>query len=157
MAKTLAIVFGIVFVLVGILGWVPNPLVGQGAIFETNMVHDIVHLVFGLILLAIAFAASKQSALWLKILGVVYLLIAVLGLVLVPDGGDLLGLVTTNMADHLLHVVLGIVLLVAGFVAKDAKAPMAAASAMPMASAAPVPAPVAAPAAPETPSGGGSI
>lgn len=134
MAKTLAIVFGIVFVLVGILGWIPNPLVGMGAIFDTNHVHDIVHIVFGLILLAVAFMAAGKSALWLKILGVVYLLIAVLGFLLVPDGGDLLGLVTTNMADHLLHVVLGIVLLVAGFVAKGSKA-------MPAAAPAPAPAP----------------
>lgn len=120
MAKTLALVFGVVFVLVGILGWVTNPLVGVGAIFETNHLHDLVHLAFGLILLAVAFMAPMKSGLWLKILGVVYLLLAVLGFILVPDGGMLLGLVTTNMADHLLHIVLGIVLLVAGFVAKDA-------------------------------------
>jgi hypothetical protein len=125
MAKTLAIVFGIVFVLVGILGWVPNPLVGAGAIFDTNHAHDLVHLLFGLILLAVGFMAPAASALWLKILGVVYLLIAVLGFLLVPNGGNLLGLVTTNMADHLLHIVLGVVLLVAGFAGMGAK-PMAA-------------------------------
>jgi hypothetical protein len=116
MAKTLAIVFGVVFVLVGILGFVPNPLVGAGAIFNTNHLHDLVHFVFGLILLAVAFMAPAMSGMWLKILGVVYLVLAVLGFVLVPNGGSLLGLVTMNMADHLLHVVLGIVLLVAGFV-----------------------------------------
>ncbi len=147
MAKKLAIVFGIVFVLVGILGFIPNPVVGAGAIFDTNHIHDLVHFVFGLILLAVAFMAPRMSALWLKILGVVYLLIAVLGFLLVPNGGDLLGLVTTNMADHLLHVVLGIVLLVAGFVCKD-KMPMAAA----MPAAAPAPAPSMPPSTP--PSGG---
>ncbi|MDB5194968.1 MAG: hypothetical protein JWO84_152 [Parcubacteria group bacterium] len=126
MAKTLAIVFGIVFVLVGLLGWVPNPLVGANAIFDTNHAHDLVHLVFGLILLAVGFMAPAASSLWLKILGVVYLLIAVLGFLLVPNGGNLLGLVMTNMADHLLHVVLGIVLLVAGFAGKSVAKPMAA-------------------------------
>ncbi len=115
MAKTIAIIFGVVFVLVGILGFVPNPLVGAGALFDTNHAHDLVHLVFGIILLVVAFMAPAKSALWLKILGVVYLVIAVLGFVLVPQGGLLLGLVETNDADHWLHVVLGVVLIVAGF------------------------------------------
>lgn len=114
MAKTLAIVFGIVLVIAGALGFVPNPLVGAGAIFDTNHLHDIVHLVTGLALLAVAFMAPAKSGLWLKVFGVAYLLLAVVGFLMVPNGGDLFG-VTTNMADHLLHVVLGVVLLVAGF------------------------------------------
>lgn len=153
MAKMLAIVFGVVFVLVGILGWVPNPIVGAGALFDTNMVHDLVHLVFGLILLAVAFLMPKHASVSLKVLGIVYLLIALLGFMLVPDGGLLLGLVNTNMADHLLHVVLGIVLLVAGFVAHDGmKAPAAMPTSMP--SAAPAPA---APAMPSTPPTDGAV
>jgi hypothetical protein len=126
MAKTLALVFGIVFILVGVLGFVPNPLVGMGALFDTNLAHNLVHLVFGIILVGCALRMPSQSALWLKILGVVYLLIAVLGFVMVPNGGSLLGIVETNMADHLLHVVLGVVLLVAGFVGKGGAKPMAA-------------------------------
>ncbi len=131
MAKTLAIIFGIVFVLVGILGWVPNPLVGMGAFFDTNHVHDGVHLVFGLVLLGVGLWASSASALWLKVIGVVYLLVAVLGFLMVPDGGELLGLVQVNMADHLLHVVLGVVLVVAGFVAKGGSSTPMPAAAMP--------------------------
>ncbi len=119
MPKKLAVVFGVVFVLVGVLGWVSNPIVGMGALFETNMVHDLVHLAFGLILLVVAFLMPKHATFALKVLGVVYLLIAVLGFMLVPSGGLLLGLVNTNMADHLLHIVLGTVLLVAGFVAHE--------------------------------------
>lgn len=118
MAKKLAILFGVVFVLVGILGFVSNPLVGPTGIFETDMMHNLVHILFGLILLVVAFAAAGKSALWLKILGVVYLVLAVLGFVTVSSGGELLGLVHTNGADHWLHVVLGVVLLVAGFAGK---------------------------------------
>lgn len=126
MAKTLVWVFGIVFVLVGILGWVPNPIVGPGAMFETNTMHDLVHLVIGVVFILVALLAADKSALSLKVIGVVYLLVAVLGFVMVPQGGSLLGLVETNMADHWLHVVLGVVLIGAGFLAKDAApAPMA--------------------------------
>lgn len=119
MAKTLALIFGIIFVLVGLLGFVDNPLVGDGAVFEADLMHNIVHLALGAILLVVAFMAAAQSALWLKIIGIVYLVVALLGFVLAPESGILLGLVEVNAADHWLHVVLGLVLLGAGMYAKD--------------------------------------
>lgn len=117
MAKTLAMVFGIVFVLVGVLGFVPNPLVSPDGLFEVNTMHNLIHLVIGLVLLAVSFMAPAMSALWLKIFGAVYLLLAILGFLMVPDGGLLLGAMT-NVADHWLHVVLAVALLAAGFLAK---------------------------------------
>lgn len=117
MAKTLAIVFGAVFVLVGVLGFVDNPLVGSMGLFETDTAHDLVHVVIGAVLLFVAFTAPQKSATWLKIFGVVYLLLAVLGFLMVPEGGELLGLVAMNHADHWLHVGLAIALLIAGVVA----------------------------------------
>lgn len=120
MAKTLAVVFGVIFVLVGLLGFVPNPVVGMGALFETDMLHNLVHLIFGIILLVVAYQATAQAALWLKILGVVYLILALIGWFM---GAPLLGLVVANDADHWLHVVLGIVLIAAGFSAKGSSLP----------------------------------
>lgn len=114
MAKTLAIVFGIVFVLVAILGFMGSGIAGPMGVFQTNMLHDLVHLLFGLILLVVAFTAPMNSALWLKILGIVYLVLAILGLLMIPSGGLLLGIVLMNGADHWLHLVLGIVLILAG-------------------------------------------
>ena len=84
MAKTLAMVFGIVFVLVGILGFIPNPIVGTAGLFVTDHLHDLVHFLFGVILLVVAFAAPARSAQWMIILGVVYLVLAVLGFLLIP-------------------------------------------------------------------------
>jgi hypothetical protein len=124
-AKMLATVFGVVFVLVGLLGFVGNPIVGSMGIFMTNHAHDVVHLLIGIVLLVVAYTAPAMSALWLKIVGVVYLLIAILGFVMIPSGGDLLGFISMNMADHWLHVVLGIVIVAAGFWASDSR-PMAA-------------------------------
>ncbi len=119
MAKKLAVVFGVIFVLVGVLGFVPNPIVGASGLFMTNTLHDLVHLGIGIILLVVAISAPAKSALWLKIFGVVYLLLVVLGFLLIPSGGALLGLVTMNTADHFLHLVLGIVLLAAGFMSSN--------------------------------------
>jgi hypothetical protein len=119
MAKTLALVFGIVFVLVGLLGFVSNPLVGPTGLFVTNGLHNIVHLLFGIILIWASRGGQARSVSWLKILGVVYLVLAVLGFLLAPSGPSLLGLVTINMADHWLHVVLGVVLLAAAFMSNN--------------------------------------
>ena len=114
MAKTMALVFGIIFVLVGLLGFVSNPLVGPYGLFVTDGLHNLVHLVLGVILLFAARSGQAQSARWLKILGVVYLVLAVLGFLLAPSGPSLLGIVAMNGADNWLHVVLGIVLIIAG-------------------------------------------
>lgn len=125
MEKALLWVFGVVFVLVGLLGWVPNPLVGMGGLFETNHAHDLVHLIIGVVFILVALFAAHQASMTLKIIGAVYLLVAVLGFVMAPQGGALLGLIETNTYDHYLHVVLGVVLLAAGFWApKGMSAPM---------------------------------
>ncbi|HYD93296.1 MAG TPA: DUF4383 domain-containing protein [Candidatus Paceibacterota bacterium] len=130
MAKKLAYVFGIIFVLVGLLGFVPNPIVGPGALFETDLLHNLVHLIIGIVLLGVAMKAPAKSALWLKIFGVIYLILAILGFLMVPEGGELLGLVATNHADHWLHVVLAIVLLAAGFMGKGGAKPTPTAAPM---------------------------
>ena len=121
MAKTLAIVFGAVFVLVGILGFLANPIVGMEGLFQTDTLHDLVHLLFGIILLVVAFTAPARSAAWLKILGIVYLVLAVLGFLTISDGGELLGLVLMNTADHWLHVILGVALLLAGMAGRGSR------------------------------------
>lgn len=107
-------VFGIVFVLVGLLGFFDNPIVGMSGFFQTDLLHNLVHLIVGVVLLGVAMMAAEQSALALKVFGVVYLLVAVLGFVATTDG-KILGLITANTWDHYLHIVLGVVLIAAGF------------------------------------------
>ncbi|MDB4992531.1 MAG: hypothetical protein JWL75_776 [Parcubacteria group bacterium] len=119
MAKKLAVVFGVIFVLVGILGFVSNPLVGPTGLFQTDTLHNLVHLLIGVILLVVAMSAPAASALWLKIFGVIYLVLTVLGFLLIPSGGMLLGLVTMNTADHILHLVLGVVLIAASMMSNN--------------------------------------
>ncbi len=125
MAKTLAKVFGVVFLLVGALGFVSNPIVGMMGMFHTNMAHNLVHLLIGVVLLLMA-KTEEKAAMWLKIVGVVYLLVAVLGFMMTTAGGtaNLLGLVEVNGADNWLHLVLGVVLFFAGFSGKKNAMPM---------------------------------
>jgi hypothetical protein len=123
-AKNVAMLFGVVFILVGVLGYVPNPIVGPTGIFATNALHNVIHLVSGIALLAGAYT-SLGSSMMLKIVGVVYGLVAVCGFFMVMDG-MMLG-VAINDADKWLHVVLAIAILAAGFMLPDDRAATATA------------------------------
>jgi len=125
MAKTWAIIFGVVFVIVGLLGFIGGAgIVGPTGIFQTNALHDWVHFLSGLIFLIVAFASARSSAAVLKVFGIVYLLVAILGFVAPSFMSQLL---LGNMADNWLHVVLGIVITWVGFAAgKGSEMPMAA-------------------------------
>ncbi len=115
MTKTLAKVFGLVFLLVGLLGFVSNPIIGTTGIFMTNSAHNIVHILIGLVLLLTA-KREATAALWMKIIGAVYLLVALLGFF--SNTGMVLGFISVNSADNWLHLVLAVVLLGVGLMAK---------------------------------------
>ena len=112
MAKKLAMVFGVVFILVGLLGFFNNPILG---IFAVNGAHNVVHLLIGIVMVIMASQGEASAAMSMNIFGVVYLLVAVLGFVM---KSPMLGFIAYNGADNWLHVVLGIVLLAAGMSAK---------------------------------------
>ena len=111
-------VFGITFVAVGILGFVPNPLVAPDGVFAVNAAHNLVHLLTGGAFLFGAVKYANSGSAVLKIIGAAYALVAVLGF-FVQDGGMLLGLVHINHADKWLHVGLAITILGAGFTVPD--------------------------------------
>lgn len=113
-AKNAAMVLGIVFVLVGALGFVPNPIVGPAGLFMTNDLHNWIHIGSGIVLLLGVYSGIGPS-LALKIIGVLYAIVAVLGFVVPMPDSMMLGMIGMNTADKWLHVVLAIVLLYAGF------------------------------------------
>ena len=122
MVRRVAMVFGIVFLLMGILGLVstggmsmeadPTPAALLG-LFPINLLHNIVHLVFGVwgLLASRSFVGAKLYA---QIGGVFYLVLALCGLVipntfgLIPNGGN----------DIWLHALIGLVLAGVGFTAR---------------------------------------
>ena len=109
-AKTGALVLGVIFVLVGIAGFVPNPLVGQNGIFVTNQMHDYVHIGSGAVLVIAGLTSFAKPGLLL--IGVIYAAVAALGFVMQEE--MLFGLIHVNDADRYLHVGLALVLLAAG-------------------------------------------
>ena len=119
MVKTAAILFGIVFLAVGILGFVPgittdvNGMPMLLGIFHVNPAHDFVHIASGVVFLLCGMAGPGPSRTFFKIFGVVYALVAVMGFVV--GNGMIFGLISNNIADTWLHVVLALVMLYLGF------------------------------------------
>lgn len=119
MVKSLAILFGIVFLAVGILGFVPaathdmNGMPMLLGIFHVNFAHNLVHLASGAVFLLCGLAGAGSSRMFFRIFGIVYALVAVLGFM--KGDGMLLGLISNNMADTWLHVGLAAVMLFVGF------------------------------------------
>lgn len=105
---------GWVFILIGILGFVPG-ITSNGmllGIFAVDTVHNIVHLLSGIVALMFAAKGEMGAKQFSKIFGIVYGLVAVLGFV----ASDFLnGILAVNMADNLLHVLLAVIFLAIGF------------------------------------------
>lgn len=119
--RTAAKIFGYVFVLIGILGFVPaltpdDKLLG---IFEVNTVHNLIHLASGIVALAAGYSSYGSSKKYFQIFGIVYGLVTLLGIFYGND--DILGIIAHNTADIVLHAVITIAALTLGFgsVARD--------------------------------------
>ena len=108
--KKTAMILGWILLILGILGFISNPLVGANGLFVTDGVHNLIHLITGAILLWAAYKAMGNAAMWLKVFGIIYLLIAILGFF----SSSVLGMVM-NGADNWLHLVLAVIFLWVGF------------------------------------------
>ncbi|WP_422934824.1 DUF4383 domain-containing protein [Sinomonas sp. P47F7] len=118
-----AMVVGAVFLLVGILGFIPGitagaiGFAGMGShamllgVFQVSVLHNIVHVLFGVAGLALGRTAGGAKG-FLTWGGAIYLVLFVYGLFF---GGDSAGnFVPVNMADNILHLLLGVGMLAIG-------------------------------------------
>lgn len=116
--KTASLIFGIVFLAVGVLGYFANPIISttDDAIFHTDSLHNIVHIVSGILFLFFALAMPARAGTFLKIFGVVYLLLGILGMATIGNEEHvrLLGFLLVNKADNFLHIGLGLAIFLAG-------------------------------------------
>ena len=127
LAQRLAQIFGWGFIIVGIAGFAASGVSMTAdhmlapkllGIFPVNLVHNLVHLLFG----AWGVAASRSLGATQSFLvgaGVIYLVLAALGYV-APNG---FGLVPLGGADIGLHVFLALALLLSWFVARASHRP----------------------------------
>jgi hypothetical protein len=122
--QSLAALVGVVFLLVGVLGFVPGITThygdlsfaghGSGAkllgIFQVSILHNIVHLLFGVVGLVLAKTADGARTFLLGG-GAVYLLLWIIGL---AGAGDW---IPVNTADNWLHFGLGVGMILLGLAA----------------------------------------
>ena len=129
-----ALIFGIIFLAVGILGFVPGvnhmhhgdpqaenlSVGGPGhgnllGLFHVNVLHNVVHLLFGVMGLAMARTLGGART-YFRIVGVAYLLLAVMGLISAANMWNTFGLVPIHGNDVWLHAILGAAGIYFGFI-----------------------------------------
>ena len=117
MNQSIAKLFGVVFILVGVLGFFSGSMnMSTGmelGLFPVNLLHNVVHILIGLWGLAAARSAAGATT-YCKQVGVLYLLLTIIGFI--PSLTDqLANLVPLGGNDRYLHLVLAAVLLYFGF------------------------------------------
>ena len=114
-----ALIAGIVFLVVGIAGFIPGITTNVGSmtfsgensdalllgIFQVSILHNIVHLLYGVVGVAVA-GSSRASRYYLIGGGVIYLVLWLYGLIISNESTA--NFVPLNTADDWLHFVLGV-------------------------------------------------
>jgi hypothetical protein len=117
MAKTIGMLFGWIYTIVGIAGFIPalggsfsmadSTLLG---VAQVNVLHNIVHLIIGLAGLTMS-RTEEGAGTFCKTFGVILLLIGVIGFI----QPNLLGILPIGGGDIWIHLITGAILAVAGF------------------------------------------
>jgi hypothetical protein len=117
MAKTVCKILGVVFLLVGVCGFVLPHLLGA----HLTPAHNVVHIVSGIISLYFGFAGTLSGAkIFSLVFGVVYLALGILGMAL-GTGEErmwMVGPLDLGQSDHGIHILLGVVFLAGGLFTK---------------------------------------
>ncbi|MER7168118.1 DUF4383 domain-containing protein [Micromonospora sp. NPDC000207] len=122
---------GVVFLLVGLLGFVPGVTTDIGAlrfaghesdarllgVFQVSVLHNLVHLLFGVAGLLLARTTSGART-FLVGGGAIYLVLWVYGLVV--DHGSTANFIPVNTADNWLHLGLGVGMVLLGLLVRGA-------------------------------------
>ena len=122
-----ALVVGIVFLLVGVLGFIPGITSNYDqlefasadsdalllGLFQVSILHNIVHLLFGVLGVVMARSVSGART-YLVFGGIVYLVLFLYGLLVGQNSAA--NFVPVNTADDILHLLLGIGMITLGVV-----------------------------------------
>lgn len=130
MAKRICTILGIGFLLVGIIGFFARDFLGT----HLSITHTIIHLVSGAAALYLGLKGTlAQARLFCIVFGIVYALLGVAGFLLgssaspsagVPGPHDdrlfkvIPGVLELGTPDHALHILLGLIFLIGGFLTK---------------------------------------
>ncbi|EFH83502.1 DUF4383 domain-containing protein [Ktedonobacter racemifer] len=119
--RFVTLIIGIAFILIGAIGffYTPDRAMGNMMGFDIDFVHNCVHLLTGIVALAVFFTGWPR--LFNRIFGFIYLLMGLAGIIYpglyVHD--LFLGAIHANAADHILHVVVGAIVTFMGYFVYD--------------------------------------
>jgi hypothetical protein len=124
MAKTICKLLGVIFLLVGVIGFAKPDLMGT----HLSMAHNLVHILSGIVALYFGFAGTLSGARGFALaFGAVYLLLGICGFILGAPGSSAIagmtmedsrlwklipGTLEFGTADHAIHILLGIIFLI---------------------------------------------
>ena len=106
--KTFALILGVVLLLVGVLGFINNPLVGDDGLFGTNMYQDVLHLIAGAF--GVYVGTKGMGPGFNMTLGWSGIALGVLGFI-GPIADLFASLLNINTAITVLHLAIGVVCL----------------------------------------------
>jgi hypothetical protein len=115
MIRTLGTLFGLAFLVGGLLGFAPG-VVKDGmyfGVFMVNPAHNTLHILSGTGFLVATAAGPRWARLWFRIFGALYGALAVIGLVV--GQGLIFGLISNNLVDAWGHAGLALAMLAIGF------------------------------------------
>jgi hypothetical protein len=120
-ARLYAGVVGATLVIAGIIGFFysasfgsPGEVDAVFGIFDVNAWHNLVHIATGLLGLAAFSAGAYASRTYAIGIGLVYIALAIWGFI-IGDGEAILGFVPISTEDNVLHALIGVGGLAAGF------------------------------------------
>jgi hypothetical protein len=129
--RVLGIFFGVIYLVAGICGFfLTSSITFTGAsgafligLFEVNPLHNLIHIVAGVVLLLAALVGTRTAKLANTGLGAIFLIVGIIGL-FVASSGNPLNILALNAADNVLNFATAVVLLAVGLGAdKAAPAP----------------------------------
>ena len=117
--RLLGVIFGAVYVLIGVLGFTVTSGVSFFAtegglllgIFEVNIFHNVAHILIGAALLIAGLSNVRAAKTVNSVVGAAYLVLGLAGLFLV---GTALNILALNVADNVLHFASAAILLAVG-------------------------------------------
>jgi hypothetical protein len=133
-AQVFALVIGLALVAAGIAGFFYNASFDTGddlprdaviGVLDVNGWHNVLHIATGVIGLVLA-GSYDGARLFAISAGAVYLVVAVAGF-LAGDAGEIAGLIPVNTEDNVLHLLIGIAGVGAGFATPAVEPPSLAA------------------------------
>ena len=129
--RLIAVIFGAVYLVVGLLGFTVTGgvsfLATRGGmllgLFMVNPLHNVAHLLIGAALLISGLVSVKTAKITNTVIGAAYLLLGIVGFFLVGTAANVLAL---NTFDHFLHLASAILLLAIGLGVERTSSPRVA-------------------------------